>query len=170
MDNEASKNLRYIISNEKKLEIQLVPPHQHRRNAAERAIRTAKNHLLAGIASCDPTFPINEWDRLILQAELTLNLLRTSRVNNKLSAWAYLNGVHDFNKYPLAPPGTKVIIHKKPSDRKSWQFHGEEGFYIAPALNHYRCLTCYIPKTRQEKISDTVTFISKHVPIPESSV
>ena len=91
-------------------------------------------------------------------------------MNNKLSSWESLNGVHDFNKYPLAPPGTKVIIHKKPSDRKSWQFHGEEGFYVAPALNHYRCLTCYIPKTRQEKISDTVTFISKHVPIPEASV
>ena len=31
---------------------------------------------------------VAEWDRLLFQAELTLNLLRSSRVNPKLSAYA----------------------------------------------------------------------------------
>ena len=104
MDNECSTDLRRAI-----LKIggnyELVPPYMHRRNAAEVAIKTAKNHLLTGLATCGPDFPISEWDRLLRQCELTLNLLRTSRVNTKLSAWAYLNGVFDFNKTPLAPPG-----------------------------------------------------------------
>ena len=43
---------------------ELVPPHLHHRNAAERAICSFKNHLLAGLATYDPDFPIREWDWL----------------------------------------------------------------------------------------------------------
>ena len=71
------------------------------------------------------------------QCELTLKLLRNSRVNTKLSAWAYIDGVHDFNKVPLAPPGTKVVLHRKPAQRASWAFHGLEGWYVGPSPNHY---------------------------------
>ena len=38
----------------------LVPPHQYRRNETERAIRTAKNRLLARLATCGPDFPNTE--------------------------------------------------------------------------------------------------------------
>ena len=103
LDNECSNDLKLaIIKNNAKYE--LVPPHQHRRNAAEKAIRTFKNHFLSGLATCDGEFPIQEWDRLLPQCEMTLNLLRNSRYNSKLSSWAVLNGNHDFNKVPLAPP------------------------------------------------------------------
>ena len=148
----------------------MAPPHQHRQNAAENAIKTFKSHLLSGLATCDPHFPISEWDRILPQAELTLNLLRNSRINNKLSAWAYLNGHHDFNRHPLAPPGTKTIIHLKPSNRQSWGFHGRMGWYIGPATSHYRCVRCYIPDTRTEVISDTVKFIPKYIPIPAANI
>ena len=67
-----------------------MPLHNHRANVAERAIQTFKNHFKAGLASVDEQFPIAEWDRLLDQAFLTLNLLRTARVNPKLSAHAYL--------------------------------------------------------------------------------
>ena len=86
----------------------------HRANAAERCIQTFKDHLLSGLATCNPEFPINEWDRLLPQCEMSLNLLRSARCNSNLSAYTYLEGIHNFNKVPLAPPGTKVIIHKKP--------------------------------------------------------
>ena len=46
---------------------QLVPPKTHQSNAAERGVQTYKNHLKAGLASVDPTFPVKEWDRLIPQ-------------------------------------------------------------------------------------------------------
>jgi hypothetical protein len=72
------------------LKYQPVPPHVHCCNAAERAIQTLENHFLAGLASTDPAFPISEWDCLLPQAQLTINLLQTSRVNPKLSAHAYL--------------------------------------------------------------------------------
>ena len=79
LDNEASKYLKDALSDNKQ-NYQLTPPHIHRINAAERAIRTYKNHLLAGLATCDDDFPIIEWDRLITQCNITLNLLRN--VNN----------------------------------------------------------------------------------------
>ena len=89
---------------------------------------------MAGFASCDKDFPLAEWDRLLVQSELTLNLLHTSRVNPKLSAYAYLFGNFDFNKTPLAPPGTKVLIHKKTKVCGSWDYHGVEGWYVGPSL------------------------------------
>ena len=114
MDNEASKALKEFL-HEEGTEHQLVPPHQHRRNAAERAIRTFKNHFIAGLCSTDPDFPIHLWDRLLPQAEITLNLLRKSRMNPKLSAYAQVHGAYDFNRTPMAPPGTQVITHEKPN-------------------------------------------------------
>ena len=116
MDKETNAELKQTIL-KYKINYQLTPPHIHQINAAERAIRTYKNHFLAGLASVDPTFPINGWDRLLLQAKITLNLLRISRINPNLSAYAVLNGNYDFNKHLMAPPGTKVIVHTKPAKR-----------------------------------------------------
>jgi hypothetical protein len=60
---------------------QLSPPNDRRTNPAEKAIDTWKCHFIAGLASVDPAFPIHLWCRLIRQCNLTLNLLRTSRIN-----------------------------------------------------------------------------------------
>jgi hypothetical protein len=79
VDNEASTTLKnFFTVND--IAYQLVPPHCHRRNAAERAIRTFKEHFVAGLSSVDPSFPLHLWDRLLPQAEITLNLLGTSRL------------------------------------------------------------------------------------------
>jgi hypothetical protein len=137
LDNEASEELKQF-NNSKHIEFQLVPPHMHRRNAAERAIRTLKNHFVAGLCSTDTRFPMHLWDRLLEQALITLNLLRPSRRDPKISAYNMLEGTFDYNKTPLAPPGTKVIIHEKPQQRKTWDPHGTEGWYLGPAMEHYR--------------------------------
>lgn len=165
LDNEFSTEMKTTMDTHK-VKYQLVPPHIHRRNAAERAIQTFKHHFLAILASCDPDFPISEWDRLLYQAELTLNLNRNSRCNPKLSSAAYLFGNFDFNATPLAPPGTKVQVQVKTGQRGSWSYHAVDGWYIGPAPDHYRCVQCYIPSTRSVRISDTVTFFPKVVPFP----
>ena len=98
MDNECSVDLKNALTKED-TKWQLVPPHQHRTNAAERATQTWKHHFKAGLATLDPNFPLREWDRLLVQGELTLNLLRSSRVNPKLSAHAHMFGQFDCNFY-----------------------------------------------------------------------
>jgi hypothetical protein len=70
----------------------LVPPHMHRRNAAERAIHTWKNHFTAGICSADPTFPLHLFSHMIEQVTITINLLRASRRNPNVSAHNILEG------------------------------------------------------------------------------
>ena len=90
---------------------------------------------------------------------MTLNLLCTARCNPNLSAYAYSNGVHDFNREPLAPPGTQVIVHQKPQARKSWGFHGKIDWYVGPARKHYRCYRIFIPETASEIVTDMVQFL-----------
>jgi hypothetical protein len=168
LDNEASADLKKGL-NKCGLNCQLVPPHVHRRNAAERAARTFKSHLLAFLATCDPDFPVAEWDRPLFQAELTLNLLRSSRVNPRLSAHACLFGNFNFNKTPLAPPGTKVVVHLKPDQRASWACHGEEGWCVGPSMEHCRCIKCYLPTTSRERDVDALQFFPKQIPFPQTS-
>jgi hypothetical protein len=99
LDNEASAALKRTMR-EKQIDYQLAPPHIHRRNAAERAIQTFKNHFIAMLCgTADPLFPKYLWDRLLPQAELTLNLLRQSRMHPKLSAYAHGN-VHLISTAP----------------------------------------------------------------------
>ena len=43
---------------------------------------------LSGLASTDPKFHVYEWDNLIPQAGLAINMLRNSMVNPKLSSYS----------------------------------------------------------------------------------
>jgi hypothetical protein len=104
LDNESSLALKNYLKKQG-ITYQLAPPHIHRRNNAERAIQTFKNHFIAGLCSVDPNFSLKLWDKILPQATITLNLLRKSRINPRMSAYAQLNGHFDFNKTPLAPPG-----------------------------------------------------------------
>ena len=104
LDNECSQALQQAMTNNG-VEFQLAPPHIHRANAAEHAIRTFKNYLIAGLSSLDPNYPVHLWCRLVYQATLTLNTLRVSRINPHISAYNLLNGTFNYLKTPIAPPG-----------------------------------------------------------------
>ena len=110
MDNEYSALVKEDIKHEKKIELMLVLPYLHRVNAAEKAIDIFKCHFITGLATVDPQFPLHLWRRLLPLATLTLNLLRPSRVNLKISTYKILEDTFDYNKHPLAPPGYKVLI------------------------------------------------------------
>ena len=63
------------------------------------------------------------WDRLLLQAESTVNLLRQSNSTPNISAYAHLSGPFDYNKMPLAPMGRVVQVHEKTDKRGTWVYH-----------------------------------------------
>ena len=119
------------------------------------------------MASVDPNLLVSKWDRLLHQATITFNLLRTSRTNPALSAYSYIHGEFNFATTPLAPPGTKVVAYINPKERRAWELNGEVGWYVGPALNHYRCVECYFPRTRSIRMCDTVTFSSYTLPFPQ---
>ncbi|MCK7513581.1 MAG: hypothetical protein MZV70_62540 [Desulfobacterales bacterium] len=89
---------------------------------------------------------------------LTLNLLRGSRINPKLSAYAQLHGSYDFNRTPIAPPGIRVLVHDKPANRTTWSPHALDGWYTGPALDSYRCYRVWLWDSRTERIADTVSW------------
>jgi hypothetical protein len=74
MDNECSKAVEtHIRSNN--MGIHLVPPHNHQVNGAERAITTFKEHFISALATVNKNCPLQLWDYVLPQVELTLNLL-----------------------------------------------------------------------------------------------
>jgi hypothetical protein len=87
LDNEASTALIHAITT-KNLQYQLASPHSHRLNPAERAIQTLKNHFISCLNGTNTRFSPHLWCRPIPQVVMTLNMLRTSRINPKLSAYS----------------------------------------------------------------------------------
>ena len=126
MDNEVSSEFTAVLT-KNDTKYQLVPPHTHRRNLVERGIQTSKIKFKAGLASVDSNFTLSEWDQLLEQSNITLNLLLSSRSNPKLSAYTYMFGEFDFVAIPLAPPGTKVIAHIKSGQKLTWELNGKVG-------------------------------------------
>ena len=95
---------------------------------------------------------------------MTLNLLRTSRLNNKLSAYEQLEGTYDFNRRPMAPLGIKVQAYEMPTHRGTWDEHATDGWYIGPAPNHYQCYKVLTKITQGIKTPPRVKF--SHTLIP----
>jgi hypothetical protein len=109
------------------------------------------------------------WDRLWPQAEMSLNLLRTSRLHPQLSAASHFHGLADYNKTAFASPGCKIIAHEKPSQWRTWAHHGQPGYSLGPAMHHYRCQNVYITSTASERSVDTLEFPPHNFPMPQLS-
>jgi hypothetical protein len=109
------------------------------------------------------------WDRLLPQAEITLNLLRTSRLHPQLSAAAHFHGLVDYNKTTFAPPGCKIIAHEKLVKIRTWAPHGQHGYSLGPAMHHYRCQNVYISATASEHIVDTLECFPHNYQMPRLS-
>ena len=135
LDNEASRAYTQNIQKHN-MKFQLTPTQMHKRNIAERAIQTFKSHFISILAGTHSGFSKKQWDLLLPQAELTMNLLRSSRINSKLSAEEQMNGTFDYNSTPLASLSIKVLSFETPSHRTSWENDGKEGWYIGPERDH----------------------------------
>ena len=165
LDNEASAAYLEAIGKQG-LTWELAPPSNHRRNLAERAIQTGKSHIISNLLGCDKSFPTREWHRLLRQMELTLNMLRPSNVAPKVSAYAYVYGVHDYNKMPLAPLGCAAQCFVSPEERTSFGAHSLDAWYIGTSEKHYRCYNVFIKDTRATRVTDTIMFKHKEITTP----
>ena len=85
MANECSKTVKNFIIGDSKTRIQFVEGNEHQVHAAKQANQTVKNHLIARLCTVHKLFPIQLWWELLQQCEITLNLLRASKLNPKLS-------------------------------------------------------------------------------------
>ncbi len=148
------------------MKYQLVPPHNHRRNFAEKAIQTFKAYFISILCGTDTNFPPHLWDWLLPQAEHTLNMLQLSTVTATVSAYTYLWRQHDYSANPFAPLGWKVEAHIMPDVCKTWATHTASRYYIGNAWEHYRCHEVYISSTKCTLISKMVCFCHKYLTMP----
>ena len=84
----------------------------HRRNVAERAVRTFKNRFISALCTVDTLFPFFLWYRLLTQVNMTLNMLRQYQLNPGLTAYEQVDVIHNFEQTSLSPLGCKVQINE----------------------------------------------------------
>ena len=111
MDNECPQALKEIIVDKHKNKLELVPPHDHRTNPAEKCIDTFKCHFISGLSDMDPNFSLHLWCCILLQCQDTLNMLRTSRLHPHMSSFTHMNVPFDYNIMPMAPPGIRALVY-----------------------------------------------------------
>jgi len=167
LNNKASDAFKECIMRNG-MKSELVPPGNHRRNQAERAIQTFKAHFISILTSVGDKFPLSLWCQLLEPAELT-NLLRQSRITPNISAYAHVHGPHDYMWKPMAPLGCAIQAHVKPDDRRTWDTRSESGFNLGALMEHHRCFRVYITWTQATRISDTVHFKHQYITNPEIS-
>ena len=89
---------------------------------------------------------------MIPQAIITLNLLHPSHVNPRMFAYSQVFRNFHFDRTPIAPPGMKVLAHVRPQDRLSRGPHTKDGFYLSPALQHYRFHRVWITTKQVDRV------------------
>ena len=139
----------------------------HLRSVAERSIQKFKEHFIVGLCSNEPKHPSQKWDCLLPQATMTLHLFRKYRTNPKLLAYCIIFGIYDFNRFPLAPPGTEVIVHENTDKYWSWYTHGTDGWYIDLYMERYRRVQFYLPDKSSVRNVGKLTFSSAAIPLPK---
>ena len=169
LDNETSAVVEQQLRGEVE-RVEYVAPANHRANKAERGIRDAKNHLISIFCGADPSYPAAELDRFFEQAEITLNMLRPYGPQPNKSAFEGVYGKKfDFTAHPMAPCGTRVVVYEQASLRGSWAPHGVNGFYLGPAMKHYRSFRTLVDATQAERVSDTLAWFPTRFRMPGSS-
>jgi len=170
LDNKTSKELKHFFHHNAKVDVEYLPPKNHRSNKTERAIRDGKNHLIATLCTTESSFPIAAFDELIAQAELTPNNLRPCRHLAAVSAWEGLHGTkYDFFVHPIAPSAMRVLVFET-SERGTFAPHGVDGFYLGPAADAYRCFQCFVTHTNSIRVSDTLAWFPQSYKMPGASV
>jgi hypothetical protein len=166
LDNDVSENMKNHICDMCKLDMELVPPGCHRRNASEVAICNFKAHFLSILARVANDFPPNLWDWLLPQTEITINLIRQSNATPNVSAYAHLSRPFNYNKMTLAPMGCEAQVHEKKNKCSTWAYHLVDGWYLFTSPEHYCTHNCHIKHTKSKQLSDTVQFQHKCITNP----
>lgn len=86
----------------------------HRRNTAEIAIQTAKNHIKTCTTRMWLSFPMNLWDHLFPQIEHTCNLLHLANANSCVLAHQGLYDNHHYHLMPVHPMGYAIPASMTP--------------------------------------------------------
>ncbi len=150
-----------------KMTYELIPPDEHRRNIVEKVIQTFKDHFIGVLSECAKSMPMHLWCQLLPQVERQLLLLRQSRVNPGMSAYAHVcQGQHDYSKHPFVPIGMEAMVHEKPHKRRTIAQHCKKGYVLGTSFEHYQCQTVWMVDPHNRRTSGAVWFKHKYLTHP----
>jgi hypothetical protein len=156
MDNQSSPEFKTAAAN-LGLTPNLVASMQKEGNRSERAIQTAKNHIISIRAGFHRDCPTSYLDKCVAQIEMTMNVMHPYEYDPQLSAYdGIFKHSFDFMTHPIAPLGSKVLTWDSPEKRGSWADHGTSGIYVGPAMDHFRAFRIWVPETSAMRTSATV--------------
>ena len=93
--------------------------------------------------------------------------MRQLRQDPSKSAYEVLEGPYDWNRFPLAPVGSKAVIWESPKSRAAWQPRGTDAWYLGLSKDHYHCAILYLPETSAYCISVSFEVFPQHCQVPD---
>ena len=166
---QATKPIKAFLKTEH-CDWQFLEPTNHRVNAAERAIQTLTNHFISSVCSTDIEWPLQLWNTMTEQAVITCNTIRKSHIDPMESSYHQLHGSrYNWNRFPMAPHGTRAVLYLNPENRSSWVTRGIDAWYCGPAQDHYCCNIFYVPETRFYRTSGSLDLFPQHSSLPDMS-
>jgi hypothetical protein len=146
---------------------ELVPPEEHQRNMAEKAIQTFKDHFVGVLSGCAKSMPMHPWCQLLPQVERQLLLLQQSRLNPGMLAYTHVyQGQHDYNKHPFVPIGMELLVHKKPHKQLTFAQHCKKGYILGTSFEHFRAQKVWMVDSHDVHTSGATWFKHKYLTNP----
>jgi hypothetical protein len=133
LDNQASESYKDAIK-ASGMTYQLVPPDDHRRNMAKKAIQTFKDHFFGVLSGCAATMPIHLWCQLLPQIKRQLLLLQQLQLHPNLS----MNNMTTTNTH-LSPLAWKPLFMTNPTNVELLPNTAGRLFVLGTSTDHYRC-------------------------------
>jgi hypothetical protein len=168
MDNQATKQIKKFLTKEE-CKLQLIKTHNHRVNAAERAIQTFKDAFIAALGTTNQDFPLHLWNKITPQVINMLNMMHTLCNHPTKAAYKILNNPYNWNCYHHAPLSCKAVIYKDGDTRGLWASRGINGWYLGSSIDHYRWDLYYVPDTWGYRISGSIKLFPQHCQLPDMS-
>ena len=125
---------------------------------AKHEIQTFKNLVVTLHSDMNHNFPKQAGHHIIEHIIVTVNMVRLSRLNPKISVYMQLHGSFAFNKTLLVSTDCKIIIHDRTNEQPFLDNHGSQGLYLRQAFHHYRNYVCSMNKIKTLQTSITVVF------------
>jgi hypothetical protein len=141
LDNKALEAFNQCIQGQQ-MQYKLVPLGNHLCSQAEHMIHTFKVHFISILAGVDNNFLLSVWCHLLEPTELTLNLLRQSKVAPKVSTYAHIHVPHNNMKKPFAPLSWAIQAHIKLEDCRTWHTQSDAGFSLGMSIEHHSAFGC----------------------------
>jgi hypothetical protein len=121
LENQASAEYKAAIEASGMI-YELVPPKEHQRKMAEKAIQTFKDHFVGVLSGCAPSMPIHLWCQLLPQVERQpFSFVKPERIQTYLHMHMSRNTT------------TTTDIHLSPLVWKHWSMTNPTN--AAPTLN-----------------------------------